>query len=142
MPASFERHGIRFQYPENWQVEYADAEQGWSVTVQSPGTAFLLLSVQGDRPPVQEVLDSTLAALREDYPELEVEPVADRMAGRAARGHEIQFFSMDLVNTCWTRCFRTSRSTVLVLCQSNDLELDHVEPVLRAICASMTVGDA
>jgi hypothetical protein len=30
---------------------------------------------------------------------------------------------------------------VLVLCQSNDLDLEQNEPVLRAICASMRVEE-
>jgi hypothetical protein len=141
MPAVFQQHGLQFSYPENWQLEETQTDEGWSVTVQSPGTAFLLLNVQSARPSVQEVIDTTLAAMREDYPELESDPATEQIAGRSARGHDIQFFSMDLVNTCWTRCFRTARHTVLVLCQANDLELGTMEPVLRAMRASLKVTD-
>jgi hypothetical protein len=140
MPALFEGQGIRFAYPENWQLEEAQTEQGWSVTVQSPGTAFLLINIQKDRPGVQEVLDTTLSTLREDYPELEAEPASERIAGRPARGHDIQFFSLDLVNTCWTRCIRTNDRTLLILCQTNDLELEIAEPVLRAMRASIELS--
>jgi hypothetical protein len=56
-------------------------------------------------------------------------------------GHDIRFFSLDLTNTCWTRSFYSARGTVLVLCQTNDLELETNEPVLRAICASLEVDD-
>ena len=139
MPARFETQGLAFSYPDNWQIEEAETEQGWSVTVQSPGTAFLLINVQDDRPSVQEVIDTTLAALREDYPELEAEPSSERIAGRTARGHDIQFFSLDLVNTCWTRCFRTADRTILILCQTSDLELETAEPVFRAIRASIEI---
>ena len=44
----FEADGIRFQYPSNWQVARDDAESGWTVTVQSPGTAFFLLTRKND----------------------------------------------------------------------------------------------
>ena len=54
-----------------------------------------------------------------------------------AVGHDIQFFSLDLTNTCWTRSFYSARGTVLVMCQTSDLELEKNEPVLRAICASL-----
>jgi len=140
MPAEFERQGLRFAYPENWQLEEAKTDEGWSVTAQSPGTAFFFLNVQSERPDVQQVIDTILAALREDYSELESEPATESIAGRSARGHDIQFFSMDLVNTCWTRCFRTAEHTVLVLCQVSDVELETAEPVLRAMCASLVVG--
>ena len=58
-----------------------------------------------------------------------------------AVGHDIQFFSLDLTNTCWTRSIDSAIGTLLVLCQSNDLELEEYEPVLRAICASLTVEE-
>ena len=35
----------------------------------------------------------------------------------------------------------TDAGTVLVLCQTNDLELEEYEPVLRAICASLRVEE-
>ena len=50
-----------------------------------------------------------------------------------------RFFSLDLTNTCWTRSFYSSEGTVLVLWQVNDLELEHAEPVLKAICSSFRV---
>jgi hypothetical protein len=141
MPGEFERDGLHFRYPDNWDVEPADSTDGWSVLLQSPQTAFVLISVHPDRPEVEEVLETALAALREDYPELEAEKVADRVAKRPARGYDIQFFSMDLVNTCWVRSFRTKTQTVLMMFQTNDLELEDVEPVFQAIKASVAVGE-
>ena len=53
----------------------------------------------------------------------------------------MRFFSLDLTNTCWTRCFYSNVGTVLVLAQSSDLDLDDYEPALRAICASLRVEE-
>ena len=74
MARQFEEEGIRFRYPEDWQLEREETESGWTVTLQSPspGTAFLLLSYDGDMPTPEEMLESTLEALRSDYPDLEV----------------------------------------------------------------------
>lgn len=137
MPAVFESGGLRFLYPENWQVEEASTDNGWSVTVQSPQTSFLFISVHPDRPAVQTVLETTLSALREDYPDLEAEEAFEEIAHHRARGHDVQFFSLDLSNSCWIRSFRTPEQTVLILAQANDLELAEAEPVLRAIRASL-----
>jgi hypothetical protein len=141
MPATYDRRGVSFQYPENWAVEEGQTDEGWCVTVQSAGTAFFLISIHNDRPTVRDVLDTTLAALREDYPDLEAEEAEEKLAGHRARGHDVRFFSLDMVNTCWLRSFRTADRTFLVLCQASDLDADTAEPVLRAMRATLAVEE-
>jgi hypothetical protein len=141
MAAMFDDDGIRFQYPENWRLERDESEDGWTVTVQSSETAFLLLSVNAELPSSEDMLAATLAALQAEYKDLEYEDCVDSIAGQPAVGHDIRFISLDLTNTCWTRSFYSAAGTVLVLCQCNDLESEINEPVLRAICASLEVED-
>jgi hypothetical protein len=137
--AVFDEGGIRFRYPDNWILEREENDAGWTVSVQSPGTAFLMVCLREDTPATDEVADAALSALQEDYPELEYEPCIDSVAGQPAVGHLIRFFSLDLTNTCWTRSFYSSEGTVLVLWQVNDLELEQAEPILKAICSSFEV---
>jgi hypothetical protein len=139
--AEFKAEGIEFQYPENWELVREENEDGWTVSVQSPDTAFLMISLRADMPAPEEMAETALEALREDYPELEAEDSLGAFAGQPALGHDIRFFSLDLTNTAWTRCFYSAYGTVLVLCQFNDLEAEINEPVLKAICASMQVED-
>jgi hypothetical protein len=139
MPQQFDDRGVHFQYPEGWRLEREDGETGWTVSVQSPQTAFLLISVDEGMPSTEEVAETALEALRSEYPELEADDRVDTIAGQPALGHDIQFFSFDLTNTCWTRAFYSEVGTVLVMWQANDLELDAYEPVLRAMCASLRV---
>jgi hypothetical protein len=141
MVAQFEDGGVRFKYPENWTVEREENENGWTVSVQSPDTAFLLLTLREDMPTTDQLAESALAALREEYPDLESEERVDSVAGQPAIGHDMQFFSLDLTNTCWTRSFYSARGTFLLLCQFNDLEQEKNEPVLRAICASLELEE-
>src|SRR5262245_63441268 len=141
MIAEFHDGGISFRYPESWRLEREETDQGWTVSLQSPGTAFMMVCLREDMPSTDCLADAALATLREDYPELEADECVDSVAGQPAVGHDIQFFSLDLTNTCWTRSFYTSRGTMLVLCQTNDLELEKNEPVLRAICASLVLDD-
>lgn len=142
MVATFDDAGVRFRYPENWQLQREETEGGWTLMLQSPDTAFMLISLREDMPSVDEVAESALSALREDYPELEADESVDSLAGQPAIGHDIRFFSLDLTNTAWTRSFYSDRGTFLVLCQVNDLELEKNAPVLRAICASLEVDEA
>jgi len=141
MVAQFEESGIRFKYPENWQLEREESEGGWTVSVQSPETAFFLLCLREDMPETNEVADTALAALREDYPDLEADGCVDTLAGQPAIGHDIRFFSLDLTNTCWIRSFYSAQGTVLLMFQFNDLEIEKNEPVLRAMCASLELED-
>src|ERR1700730_2461853 len=141
MVAEFDDDGIRFRYPESWSLERQENETGWTVAVQSPATAFMMLSLDTERPSTEDMAATALDALREEYPELEADDRVESVAGQPAIGHDIQFFSLDLTNTCWTRSFYSARGTVLVLCQINDLERETNEPVLRAICASLELED-
>jgi hypothetical protein len=141
MAERFENNVISFLYPENWRLEREENETGWSVLLQSPDTAFFLLSLDEDGPDSEYVANTALEALREDYDDLEADECVDSLAGQPAVGHDIRFTSLDLTNTCWTRSFYCADGTVLVMCQLNDLELEQHEPVLRAICASLKLED-
>jgi hypothetical protein len=141
MPLVFQADGIRFQYPDSWRLTREDAETGWTVSVESPETAFFMLTFDDQMPEVGLVAQTVLDALRADYPELEAEDTVESIAGQPALGHDIRFFSLDLTNTCRTRSFYSDAGTILLMWQTNDLELDDVEPVFRAICASLRVDD-
>lgn len=141
MAATFQRDGIRFDYPENWRMETEEADNGWTVSVQSPETAFFLLAFDGDMPEMELVAETALSALKEDYPDLEAEENFESVAGQPAVGHDVRFFSMDLTNTCWLRSFYGGSGTVLAMWQSSDLELPHQEQVLRAIGSSLEVEE-
>jgi hypothetical protein len=141
MVAEFHHSGVRFQYPDNWQLERSDDDNGWTVTVQSPDTAFLMLTLRADRPDPAELAETALEALRADYPALEADARSETVAGRPAAGHDVRFFSFDLTNHGWTRAFAGPHGTLLLLCQLNDLETDTNEQVLRAVTASMRLDD-
>jgi len=121
-------------------LEREDTDTGWTVVVQSPETAFAMISLN-ESPSVENMAETALATMREDYPDLDADACVDSVAGRPAVGYDIRFFSLDLTNTCWIRSFYCSRGTMVVMCQVNDLELETNEPVLRAICASLEVDD-
>ena len=137
----FQANGIRFQYPDNWKLVREDVETGWTVSVQSPATAFFMLTFDDQMPESGLVAQTVLDALRADYPDLEADDALESLAGQPALGHDITFFSLDLTNTCRTRCFYSDTGTILLIMQSADLELEIVEPVFQAICASLRVDD-
>jgi hypothetical protein len=144
MIQSFERDGVRFQYPANWTVEATDgepAEGGWTVSVQSPETAFLLVSLRPDADDPARLADQTLEAMRGEYKELDSDNVVETLAGVVAIGHDIDFLTVDTAITCRTRCLETPAGPLLVMAQTSEYDRERNDPVLRAICASLTVDE-
>lgn len=137
MPSQFHENGVTFRYPENWTLERDENESGWTVAVQSPDTAFLIMTFDAEAPDIARMADSALDTLRAEYPALEAEPKVESIAGQPAVGFDVRFFSFDLTNTAGIRSFRAEEGTVLVLWQFNDLEQDRNEPVFKAICKSI-----
>ena len=139
MSRQFKEGGVSFSYPDNWRLEREESETGWTVSLQSPQTAFVIVACDGSMPTAEDVAQTTLEALQSEYPGLEADAAVDTLAGQMAVGHDIRFFSFDLTNTCWTRSLYSDDGTLLVMCQANDLELEDYEPVMRAICSSLQV---
>lgn len=139
MSRQFKEGGVSFTYPENWRLEREESETGWTVSLQSPQTAFVIVACDSNMPSAEDVAQTTLEALQSEYPGLEADAAVDTLAGQMAVGHDIHFFSFDLTNTCWTRSLYSDDGTLLVMCQANDLELEDYEPVMRAICSSLQV---
>ena len=81
MPRVFREGSLSFRYPDNWQLEREDNDHGWTVSVYSPSTAFLTLSLDTDYPDTERVAATVLEAMRSEYPELEADERAEQFAG-------------------------------------------------------------
>jgi len=139
MPAEFRESGLCFQYPENWKLLRDEIDNGWIVEVQSPDTAFIMICLRTDHPACAELLEQSLTDLRTDYPELDSEIAVGRVAGHDATGYDVRFFSLDLTNTCCLRSFACRAGTVLLLWQLTDIDALQLDPVLKAIVASLRI---
>ncbi|MHB1427045.1 MAG: hypothetical protein ACYC3I_28145 [Gemmataceae bacterium] len=141
MSQHYQSDVVSFDYPDDWRLDREESEDGWTVLLQSRGTAFLTLTCDRSGASTEEIAAAALEALQTEYPALESQPQVETLAGQMAVGHDIQFFSLDLTNTCWTRSLYSADGVMLILCQTNDLELEEYETVLRAICASLKIEE-
>jgi len=139
----YDDRGVRFEYPDDWEQDVTDDGPRTTVSVQSPsGLAFALVTVDDDSPAPAELADEALAALRDEYPTLDAAPALETIGGQRAVGHDVEFVSLDLPNSCAIRCFRTPRRTVFVLAQWSDLEGEGAEAALQALRRSLEETDA
>ncbi|MBL8849460.1 MAG: hypothetical protein JNG89_07240 [Planctomycetaceae bacterium] len=136
MLTAYHTDGLQFQYPSDWELAEEQQPDGLSIVVSSPGTAFCSFLLMPERPPVARVLKTALEAFRETYDEIDSEDVECRIDGRAARGIDVDFYCLELVNAAWLRAFRTGKFTVFVLFQSGFDEPD-ARAIFDAICASI-----
>jgi hypothetical protein len=140
MPARFHRHGVSFQYPENWQLVPENYQSGWAVTVQSPGTAFLTVTCDQSKVGMGKLADDALRILGEEYKQMDVTPFSGSIAGLPAIGHDVDFFSFDLTNSCLIRAITIDDGVLLLVGQASDLEEKQLA-VIRAMIASIEIDD-
>lgn len=142
MPAVYQDYGIRFAFPENWELELTRQENQITISVESPGSGFWAITLHDTQVAPETVANAALKAMRTEYSLMDAEGVEEQFGDWPAVGHDVNFFCLDLTNTCWIRAFRTPAHTALILFQATDSELEQMEPVFRAICTSLTFADA
>ena len=143
MTGIYDDKGIRFEYPGDWELEETDDGPVTTVSIQKPGgLAFAFVTVDDSCPAPATVADQALEAMREEYPTLDAAPALETIGGHRAVGHDVEFISLDMTNTCSIRCFRTPRRTALVFAQSSDLDAGENEAVLHDLRRSLEETDS
>ncbi|MGC4004768.1 MAG: hypothetical protein QM811_17295 [Pirellulales bacterium] len=134
MLANFERLGVRFHYPEGWELDSAGGER--EITVYSPGGAFWSVTIYEAELDSQEIVDQVVAAMREEYPELDVTPLTETLEGFDYVGCEMNFYYLDLTSTAIARVFRGMWANYLVIFQAEDREFAEYADVFAAMTQS------
>lgn len=138
MTAFYDKLGIKFQYPENWTLDEGEALEGeQSVSVYSPHGAFWSVMVHPPTQAPEELVEAALHAMKQEFDDLDSEAVEESIGEMEWVGCDINFYCLDLTNTAVLRGARTPRSTVLVLWQATDRELEEVEAVFNAMTRSL-----
>jgi hypothetical protein len=96
-----------------------------------------MITLDDTRPVPSALADEALTAMREEYPSLDAAPALETIDGHRATGHDLDFVSLDLVNSCAIRCYRTHRRTILIFSQWSDLAGDDPETQLRSLRRSL-----
>ncbi|MFK7820403.1 MAG: hypothetical protein AB8G99_16905 [Planctomycetaceae bacterium] len=142
----FEQYGIRFEYPEGWEVDSGQTEDGRTVTVNSPETSFWSVSLFDGRPSIESVLDAALSAYEEEYDEVDIyTPDADDApvsicGSEETVARDVEFVCLELVNTVCLRAITADAFTLLVLYQGTDFELASTRSTLEKITQSLSLA--
>ena len=144
MIATFHKSGIRFRYPKNWAIALEpapDDDGGWTATIESPVTAFIVLSLRpvADTPAL--LADEALAALLTEYPDLEQTPTVVSLGGLPAVGFDVDFVTVDSTVECRILAVESPAGPLLVLTQVGDLDRIPNAEVLDAVLVSMVFDE-
>lgn len=139
----YDAHGVRFQYPESWTLSDESTDEKLAVTVQSPGTAFWTLAVFEDSPSPERVIESAVAAYREEYPEADIYPLNSTPGPQSpVFSREIEFVCLELIVTAKVEAYQAGSRTAMVLFQLSDTEIETHRSALDAMTASLQIRDA
>ena len=144
MTAVFEQSGIRFLYPENWELDNRDdTGSPWSVSVHSPSGAFWSITVYDGAANLHELCDATLQAVEEDYQQssFEYTGTQEQIAGQTTTGYDIRFFFLDFLISAQIHTFHLAGQCCVVLYQGEDRDFEQLEQVFQAITYSLFGSD-
>jgi hypothetical protein len=139
MTGRYTAPGLRFRYPEEWQLAEDRAADELTVTVRpdADATGFWSITLLFNRPSPDEALRTIEQAFADEYDELDVYPVDAKVARRKALGRDIDFVCFELTNSGCVRVFQTPRFTAVVLYQATDLEMKSLRDEFAQITASI-----
>jgi len=131
MDGIYAAHGVRFRYPDDWDLTEQQTESNVTITVSSQETSFWSLTLFFDRLQPEQVLETALDAFRNEYDDIDVYP-AETMLGRVGNlARDVEFVCLELINGAFLRVFRTGRFTAVVLYQGTDHELKETREMLE-----------
>lgn len=137
MPGVFEKFGIKFLYPENWQILEEGADDcPQVVTVQCPEGAFLTIYVYGRDVNLPELVREAVVAMQAEYEDIEADEILQPTDG-SDYGFNLDFYCLDLIITTQIRGALLPDRAVVWQCQAETREFDQSELVFRAITTSL-----
>ena len=138
MVAKYDRHGVRFMYPENWSIQEDEPDSDvHCITLQSPGSGFWLLQILESPEMVEGLATETLSSMKQDYEDVEVDDAEEEILGISMTGYDLQFYCLDFLVSAHLRTFPLGDRACVLLSQAEDNEYDKIAPVFKAITASL-----
>jgi hypothetical protein len=134
----YEDHGVRFEYPSDWEVEVTDDSSEVIIGVQEPsGLAFVLVTIDESCSDPADVAETALEAMREEYPDLDAVAMVETIGEHDIIGHDVEFFALDIANAAIVRSFGTPRRTILFFGQWTELGDNNLADMIRGMVSSL-----
>lgn len=138
MTTTFEKNGIRFLYPETWSLtEFGDAEEFQEISLESPEGSIWSVSVFSGDASAEQVIQSCLEALKDQYDDLESFEFSGDYNGFDATGFDADFYCLDFLVTAQTRTLNHGGKIYSFFCQAESREFEKNKDVFNALTLSL-----
>lgn len=130
-------HSVSFRYPSGWELLEESHGEERTITLQTAGASFWTVTVFADRPEPERILESVLAAYREDYEDLDIYQSPETPGLLPAASADLDFVYLDLVNSVSIRALQAEDVSVVVIYQGTDHELEFLREKFEAVTESL-----
>ena len=140
--AKYDREGISFQYPENWQLE-EDPPRGLprTISVTSQEGAFWSVAVYDASADTESLRREYIQTLQQEYEGVELDLLSVQIGDLELPATDFQFYCLDfLVHSRLISC-RHGEQQLLISWQAEDRDFDRLEQVFMAITLTALSGD-
>ena len=143
MTATYDRDGIRFQYPENWELD-EDPKTGFprTISLTAADGAFWSACFYMTDQPLKELQHQYVEALEAEYEDLEIDDVEFPLADETILATDFQFYCLDFLVHSRLIVTELGRFHVLISWQAEDRDFDKLEDVFKAITFSTLQAQA
>ena len=135
----YEARGVRFDYPGYWELTEENEDGDSLITVSADGACFWVLRILTRNHSAEEVVNSCLEALQEEYDDAEVHEGTATLALMPALCCEIGFSCFELLNTVSLTSVCASGVTLLAWWQGTDHELGDIRPLFEQMTQSVRI---
>ena len=140
MPAQFDDFGIRFLYPDNWQIAEREENEGdRGATLDLPGGGFFSIE-RTDAAGVKELVDGLVETIAADYEGLERDDCSWEAVPEGTSVTELRFYYLDLLIVSRLVVVpaelldqRLDDEVLVIQMQAESRDFDKNEPVFAAI---------
>jgi len=139
MTAVYDKLGLKFMYPENWNLmDESDSESPHVITLETPDKSCTWsVHVYPGDVDRDEVLKNTLSVLQETYEDLEVSPAQIEFGKYQGNGVETLFYCLDFLIRAQLQIVETADHLLLFWSQAEDREYEKQDLVFKAISISL-----
>ena len=138
MTATYEKHGLKFLYPENWKLtDGQDLELPYQVEVETPtGGLWSVNAFPPDADP-DELLAAAIQGLQDTYEDIELSATANEFEGYQSLGVDAYFYCLDFMVMARVQVIQTQAYILVLLFQAESRDFDQQLDVFRAMTTSL-----
>lgn len=138
MTATYEKHGLKFLYPENWKLTDGHAtELPFHVEIETPSGGLWSVNVYSHESDADKLLADAVAGIQSTYDDVEVSDADSDFEAYESKGVDAYFYCLDFIVTARVRVIEVESYKLVMLYQAESRDFDQQLDVFRAITMSM-----